>query len=229
MQPGWFPDPSGRFPLRWFDGSQWTPQVLDGWQRPATDPLPASSSPADPPTTPLAESAPPRAEAAPATAPVKTGPKPLTVTRYVTIGVAAMLMLLGLFVLPWISVYDGKDWNGQTYPKIANALSKYTGGTTLNWWQHLYLEWFAVGLAIAVLAAVAITVFVVGTKLPYHPPRWALLVCVASFGLMLATFAAIPDFPAAVHVKTTFSGPGSVAAGYLLLALACPTPAHWNK
>ena len=27
MQPGWFKDPSDRFPLRWFDGSQWTPQV----------------------------------------------------------------------------------------------------------------------------------------------------------------------------------------------------------
>ena len=41
MRPGWYQDPSGRFPLRWHDGIQWTPQVMDGWQQPAVDPLPA--------------------------------------------------------------------------------------------------------------------------------------------------------------------------------------------
>ena len=45
MQPGWYQDPSGRFPLRWHDGTQWTPQVMDGWQRPAIDPPPPDAPP----------------------------------------------------------------------------------------------------------------------------------------------------------------------------------------
>jgi Protein of unknown function (DUF2510) len=27
---GWNPDPTGRYPLRWFDGTGWTAQIFDG-------------------------------------------------------------------------------------------------------------------------------------------------------------------------------------------------------
>jgi len=41
--PGWFADPWGRFPLRWWDGTVWTTHVsIDG--RTAHDPLPATPS-----------------------------------------------------------------------------------------------------------------------------------------------------------------------------------------
>ena len=145
--------------------------------------------------------------------------------RLVAVGVAAVSMLLGLFVLPWISVYDGHNWNGQTYPKIADALSKYTGGTTLSWWRHLYLEWSAIGLALVALAAVSITV-VVATKRA-DKPRWTLLPCVPCFVLVFVSLAALPSFP--VGVRSGVSGPGSLAIGYLILGLVCPTPEHWKK
>lgn len=60
MRPGWYPDPSGRYPLRWHDGEQWTPQALDGWQRPVVDPL-EGTVPPDPPvaTAPLPPPSPP--------------------------------------------------------------------------------------------------------------------------------------------------------------------------
>jgi hypothetical protein len=37
-QPGWYPDPTGRFELRWFDGG-WTAHVSSGG-RPGSDPVP---------------------------------------------------------------------------------------------------------------------------------------------------------------------------------------------
>ncbi|MEQ4300864.1 DUF2510 domain-containing protein [Plantactinospora sp. B6F1] len=81
MRPGWYPDPSGRYPLRWFDGTLWTPQALDGWQRPVVDPLPAVGEaatlpPGSTPTPPGASSTPtpPGASSTPASSPASSTP-----------------------------------------------------------------------------------------------------------------------------------------------------------
>jgi len=37
--PGWFPDPTGRFPLRYWDGATWTAAVSDGTST-GQDPMP---------------------------------------------------------------------------------------------------------------------------------------------------------------------------------------------
>ena len=39
--PGWFPDPVGRFPMRYWDGARWTASVSDGTST-RDDPMPGS-------------------------------------------------------------------------------------------------------------------------------------------------------------------------------------------
>jgi hypothetical protein len=159
-----------------------------------------------------------RAAAAPS--PARPGFPPAG--RYVLIGLAAVLMLLGLFALPWIKVSNGHGTTGQAYPKVASAITKYGGGD-LNWWQHLYNEWFAVVLAVIMLIAVTATVAVV-TRRPPPVPKWTWVPCLVSFALMFAHYQGLPDFPAFSGASTSVLGGGSVGLGYLLLALACPTP-----
>jgi hypothetical protein len=139
----------------------------------------------------------------------------------VAIGVAAVLMVLGLFAFPWIKVRNGSGTTGETYPRIAEAISTHGSGG-LNWWQHLYLQWFAVVIAVAMLAVVAVTVAVVARR-PPPPPLWTWAVCVLAFGMEFANFAGLPDFPAGSGASGAVAGVGSVALGYLILALACPT------
>ena len=159
MRPGWYQDPSGRFPLRWHDGIQWTPQVMDGWQRPAVDPLPAmmdtppgaATTTAPPPVPPPLVS--PLSGHPPAPAPVPGAPviptlRPSRIgpskeigaenaaakadvppaqwrvtrpARYAVIGVAGMMMALGLFALPWVEAVGGKGVITYRYPKLANG------------------------------------------------------------------------------------------------------------
>jgi len=89
MQPGWYPDPSGRHPLRWHDGQQWTPQVLDGWQRPLVDPLDAAvaaSTPRPPAPTPPPPVAAGSTDAVPGTALPPDAPAPATPPAPTTVG-----------------------------------------------------------------------------------------------------------------------------------------------
>ena len=44
--PGWHPDPSGRWQLRWWDGSAWTDRVATGGRQ-SSDPLPDPGATAD--------------------------------------------------------------------------------------------------------------------------------------------------------------------------------------
>ena len=58
---GWYPDPSGRHALRWYDGRQWTPHAVDGRRQPVIDPLPgqAGTTADHPGPVPGAAAAPP--------------------------------------------------------------------------------------------------------------------------------------------------------------------------
>ena len=44
-RPGWYPDPSGRYPKRWYDGNDWTASVLDHSGQQAYDQLPPAGTP----------------------------------------------------------------------------------------------------------------------------------------------------------------------------------------
>ncbi len=44
--PGWHPDPSGRWQVRWWDGAAWTDQVASNGRR-GSDPAPAGEATAD--------------------------------------------------------------------------------------------------------------------------------------------------------------------------------------
>ncbi|MEI7548795.1 MAG: DUF2510 domain-containing protein, partial [Actinomycetota bacterium] len=44
--PGWYPDPTGRFELRWFDGAGWSASVSRGGQQSFDDPSAAPTAPA---------------------------------------------------------------------------------------------------------------------------------------------------------------------------------------
>jgi len=46
VAPGWHPDPSGRWQVRWWDGSVWTDHVASGGRR-ATDPTPGNEATAE--------------------------------------------------------------------------------------------------------------------------------------------------------------------------------------
>jgi hypothetical protein len=84
-QPGWYPDPSGRFPKRWYDGTDWTASVLDHNAQQAYDQLPPagapvvaslpSAVPAAPPRPPTSPTAPPPPVASSALAPSPWAPE----------------------------------------------------------------------------------------------------------------------------------------------------------
>jgi hypothetical protein len=77
-RPGWYPDPSGRYPKRWYDGTDWTASVLDANGQQAYDQLPPAGAPSvatlpaassPPPPPPPAPSAPPGGALAPTPSP----------------------------------------------------------------------------------------------------------------------------------------------------------------
>lgn len=46
VAPGWYPDPSGRWQVRWWNGSAWADQVASGGRQ-GTDPAPGGEATAD--------------------------------------------------------------------------------------------------------------------------------------------------------------------------------------
>lgn len=67
-RPGWYPDPSGRYPKRWYDGTDWTASVLDNNAQQSYDQLPPAGAPAVaslPSAAPTAPPPPPRSATPP--------------------------------------------------------------------------------------------------------------------------------------------------------------------
>lgn len=54
--PGWYPDGSGRFAQRYYDGSSWTDHVVDSSGRSALDPVPGVTVPSTQPVSPASSS-----------------------------------------------------------------------------------------------------------------------------------------------------------------------------
>lgn len=83
---GWFPDPSGRFSQRWYDGHRWSDQVVAANGATIDDPLPETDRPYPPPMptqvvppAPVASPVPPAGQPPvppPGLPPVPAGPPP---------------------------------------------------------------------------------------------------------------------------------------------------------
>lgn len=201
-RPGWYPDPTGRQPLRWYDGKAWTPQTLDGWQRPVVDPLDGTALPPPGHPPPVAPTpAPPPMPAAPPVArtpPVPAGPLPpvpvtvsagmrspesppwrpsafMVLWRAFALVTAAGGMLLGFFALPWVEVPvpAAGRWEPVRYLDYADWTR--TTDMTLNPWQSAYLG--GLGLLLATFAVAAATMMTVGFLLTGRAPGDGLLLC----------------------------------------------------
>lgn len=126
---GWFPDPSGRFGQRWYDGHRWSDQVVAANGNAIDDPLPEADRPYPPPMPtqvvppPPAQAGPVSPAAVPGLAPrpaVPPHPAPAPWTGAperrlrpgATLGIGLFGLLitaLSLFGVPWVS--DGPGAN----------------------------------------------------------------------------------------------------------------------
>lgn len=146
MNADWFPDPSGRFNQRFFDGSGWTEHVVGANGSTVADPL-TGAFPPPPPLTATPPPPPPFHHASTGTAPHASGPR---TTSWVGVGIAGvglLLAALSLYALDWVdgtSIGDLRDGLPDTLPDglpLADVLS-------LN-----YLRWGGLLLLLGVIAA----------------------------------------------------------------------------
>ncbi|ARC57525.1 hypothetical protein AS850_10605 [Frondihabitans sp. 762G35] len=84
-KPGWYPDPSGASPFRWWDGSTWTTRVAQDAQPTAQEaeprPAAAAAAPSVPAAAPAAAPAPTAPAASATPAPASPAPAPLPSRR----------------------------------------------------------------------------------------------------------------------------------------------------
>jgi len=137
-QPGWLPDPYGRFAQRYWDGAQWTANVSDGSGGQFSDP-PVPSAPGT-----VAPFAAPGAPGAPTTT---TG---VPTVALAILGVGAFLLILSDFVLAWFSV-DGTDFNLSDLRDLASQSDEvpFVVEQYLSWGWLVAIA--AVGLAVGAL------------------------------------------------------------------------------
>jgi len=212
---GWYPDPSGRHALRWYDGRQWTPHAVDGRRQPVIDPLPGQAG-----TTADHPGPVPGAAAAPPVPAVRIGP---LVFRYAVLGVAAVLFVLGFVVLPYAGVdRPPRDFSytPTRYPEFGPWIRELDTG--MSTWGQIYSGGLAPLLAATAWLAVAATVLVVAVVPAYRTrtPWWTvlvfLLVGLCGGGAMIASPVN------GTTMLNTHSGYLVVLAAHALLAVACP-------
>ncbi|GGM21455.1 hypothetical protein GCM10011608_02630 [Micromonospora sonchi] len=230
MRPGWYPDPSGRYPLRWFDGTLWTPQVLDGWQRPVVDPLPpaaeAASPPAPAPTPPATDV---RAETEDA-GPTTPGPPPMAVPpadqgrlvfwmawRILLLVVALGLLFAGFVVLPWGHIIRFGP------PPVTVHYFEFAGWIDVadlpaSGWQRAYAQ--GLGLVHAFVAFVATAATIAVSRPGRHAP-WAGFLQLLLFASWIAAHFGTPY----ADLKGVHPGGGGMAVIFAFFAffIACPS------
>lgn len=124
---GWFPDPTGRFRLRWYDGSAWAEHVVSADGRTVPDPLPPDG-PSFPPPPPRPGPPPVQAPTGPPVGRPPSGPpvghpgaalrprfvyRPGAALPICVIGL--LLVVLSLLVLDWVDADKG------TFVDLGNA------------------------------------------------------------------------------------------------------------
>lgn len=225
MTPGWYPDPSGRFPQRYFDGQTWTDQVVGANGMTTTDGLPGGTTPSPPaaPEPPTDASPPPPppepSVALPGVLSPPHGPDRSPRLSWIGIGVAglgALLVMLSCTVLSWA---DG----GLTFSDVrmvSDELSSSNYDDAKMAYQYGSWGWFtALFLVVAGIALVASLV----------SRRDGTIVRVA-----VALVAAVAVMSHAGFVSYMFKGPGPAVGfgawagvvGYLItiVGLSIATP-----
>jgi Protein of unknown function (DUF2510) len=161
MQPGWYPDPFGRFARRYHDGRAWTEHVADqqgtqlsdaapvsgqlggpgpGFERPAAPqwqqpaPQPQWSQPAQPTWTQQ-----------PAQPAVTTGPGVSAFIGVIVAGVGALFVLLGVLALDWF-----EDANRSDTSDVIDGINDIGGDPNI-----LSTTFFGFGWIIVLLIALA--------------------------------------------------------------------------
>ncbi|WTF84412.1 DUF2510 domain-containing protein [Micromonospora globbae] len=219
--PGWYPDPSGRQPLRWFDGGRWTAHVIDVRQQPQVDPLP--DHPVTPPGPP---GPPPQVSIAPAPAPGQPParvPVGSLVVRCLALGGVAVLLVLGFLVLPYAGV-DGfpRDFTYAPvrYPDLGVWLAAYD--TKMGGWGRAYSKGLGALIALVVWAAVVGTALLVALVPRYRSrePWWTVPVFVLAVAALFGAMVASPG-NGTVALRSA-AGYFTVLAAHALLVVACP-------
>lgn len=222
---GWFPDPSGRFGQRWYDGHRWSDQVVAANGSTIDDPLPETDKPYPPPmptqvVPPAAVPPPARAGHVPAPpagwqpmAGARPGPPPAgPLTPYpaprapggrlrpgatLAVGLLGLLVAaLSLFGVPWIS-----DGPGVNFFDISEGARNASGDGELL--VRIYAAaggfiLFAIALAAVVLA---------GLPVPSHA---------AGASAMRVTATFVCGLAAVLHTVTVvrvFRGPATPDIG----------------
>jgi hypothetical protein len=161
MAAGWFPDPTGRFPTRHHDGSDWTDHVQGPDGQVEVDPLERRSS-GLPAPAPAAGWAPspggpaPMAGPAPGGPPPAAGPAPIAKgTGFLGVAIAGfgwLLAALSLLVLDWV--------DGAGRGDIADALPGSLPDSLADIVAYTYVRW--AGLALLVLVALGLASVLLG-------------------------------------------------------------------
>lgn len=150
--PGWYPDPYQRYAHRWYDGVRWTDQVAAADGSTGADPEWASPGPGTgAPVTTQTQVPIGQTFAATSTTPAITSPLLIGAA-----GVGVVLIVLGMFALPWISISSGYFDASIKLSDLTSA-DDYAGAffTTKMFWQggvYAALGLTAIGAAAAAVA-----------------------------------------------------------------------------
>lgn len=147
MDSDWFPDPSGRFARRYFDGSHWTDHVVGANGTTVADPLVGAFPPPPPPMPTLP---PPPAQVHPGSAAPAPGKKALSWAGVSMAGVGVLLAALSLYALDWADGATAGDVRDGLPDPLPDGLpfADVVSFTYVRWGGLLFL----LGAAIALIA-----------------------------------------------------------------------------
>lgn len=216
MTPGWYPDPTGRFPQRYFDGRSWTGQVVGANGMSTSDPVSDVTglvAPSGPATAPTPRSAPPT------TGEEAAQPVARRVSWY---GLAVAAAGAALVTLSVTSLSWSKDASFSDAQKVTDTFESSSYDDALAAYHYGAWGWI---LALALVVAGLVWVAARVNRGDGTGPR-----------LLVAAIAAIAAVSHAGYVAQIFEGPGPSPAigawagsiGYVItiigLAIATPRP-----
>lgn len=184
--PGWYPDPTGRFAQRYYDGATWTDTVADAAGVQASDPVSVpppeaapSTAPSAPPPSAPPPSAPPPSVGAPSAPPAATARGSSTTLPFeatianIAVLVGALLVFLSLVAFKWAKTAEGPDVKFS----LGDLADLEDLGADLNFFLSIYasfLRWLAILLVIGVVLAV-LRVVPPLNQLRDDPSKWQII------------------------------------------------------
>ena len=215
---GWYPDPTGRFGQRWYDGHRWTAQVVAASGSAIEDPLPDGARPFPPPVQqapapaaqpPGVHSGPPHA-AAPAAHPAHASPVAvaphhggaagavrLRPGATLAIGLLGVLLVaLSLLGVPWST-----EGSGLSFFDVSEAAREWSGD------GELVIRIYGAFAGFLMLFLALVFVVGAGVPLPRSPAAATINRMLTSFGCSVAVVLHT------VTVVRIFRGPASPEIG----------------